>query len=158
SWVQVRSVSARCNGHTSATGTSGFGNSPINTAHGMIRKQQTRLFIGVAAAALIQCGTPHTPPASYPDAVYSRYLSNAEPTAGIAAQFNTPVLRWPAEKGKTVRYDVRLSTDSLFANGQTLHREGIPWALFNPHQQLSEGTWYWQYRISGGAWSALQTF
>jgi len=124
----------------------------------MIPKQLIRLFAGVAAAILIQCGAPRTHPVSYPDAVYSRYLSAAEPTAGIAAQFNTPVLRWPAEKGKSVRYDVRLSPDSLFPNEQTLHRENIPWALFNPHQRLPEGIWYWQYRVSGKTWSALQTF
>ncbi len=116
------------------------------------------LLAGVAAIILVQCGTPRTQPTSYPDAVYARYLSAAEPTAGIAAQFNTPILRWPAEKEKTAHYDVRLSRDSLFGSDETLHRENIPWALFNPHQRLAEGTWYWQYRLSGGTWSALQTF
>ncbi|MFB2119104.1 DUF4962 domain-containing protein [Parapedobacter sp. 2B3] len=124
----------------------------------MTRKITMLLLAGVAAIILVQCGTPRTQPTSYPDAVYARYLSAAEPTAGIAAQFNTPILRWPAEKEKTAHYDVRLSRDSLFGSDETLHRENIPWALFNPHQRLAEGTWYWQYRLSGGTWSALQTF
>ncbi|WP_262247367.1 DUF4962 domain-containing protein [Parapedobacter soli] len=123
----------------------------------MVRKQPTCFVLGIAAAVVMQCSTPHTTPPPYPGTVYSRYLAVAQPTAGIAAQFNVPVLRWPAEKEKTTYYDVRLSQDSLF-RGHTIYREQIPWAMFNPHQRLSDGQWYWQYRVSGKTWSALQTF
>lgn len=124
----------------------------------MIRKKKALLVGGIAATILVQCGTSHTQPAPYPEAIYARYLSAAQPAGGIAAQFNTPVLRWPVENEKTAHYDVRLSQDSLFGEEQTLHRENIPWALFNPHRHLAGGTWYWQYRTSGKTWSALQTF
>ena len=124
----------------------------------MIRKKLAHLFTGVATIILTQCDTPQTSPVSYPTTIYSRYLTAAEPSGGIAAQFNTPVLRWPAERGSAAHYDVRLSQDSLFGEERTMHREKIPWAMFNPHQHLPEGKWYWQYRISGKAWSALQTF
>lgn len=124
----------------------------------MISKKFANLFAGTAVLAFMQCGTPHMSLVSHPATVYSRYLTEAVPSGGIVAQFNAPTLRWPAERGSATHYDVRLSQDSLFGEGQTLRGENIPWALFNPHQRLSEGKWYWQYRVSGKSWSALHTF
>ena len=124
----------------------------------MIHRQLAKLFGAVATLACMQCGATHTSQIPPPATVYSRYLTEAVPSGGITAQFNTPILRWPAERGSGAHYDVRLSQDSLFGKEQTLHREKIPWAMFNPHQCLPEGKWYWQYRISGKAWSEIQTF
>lgn len=124
----------------------------------MIRKRSIKVFACITVLAFMQCGLPPASPVQLPSTVYSRYLTEPVPSAGIAAQFNTPVLRWPAERGSSAHYDVRLSQDSLFAQEQTLYRQKIPWAMFNPHQRLADGTWYWQYRISGEAWSAVQTF
>lgn len=90
-------------------------------------------------------------------AVHTRYLSYPVPSAGVAAEFNPPVLRWPVQKGKAVKYEVRLSQDSTFVDGSTMHTS-LSWAMFNPHQQLANGAWYWQYRTSGGAWSEIQRF
>src|SRR3546814_795939 len=154
----VRSGSARCSGPISATGISTFGVSPIKMKDNMIHKQLAKLFGAVATLACIQCGATHTSQTPPPATVYSWYLTDAVPSGGITAQFNTPILRWPAERGSGAHYDVRLSQDSLFGKTQTLHREKIPWAMFNPHQHLPEGKWYWQYRVSGKAWSELQTF
>ncbi len=57
---------------------------------------------------------------------------------------NPPPLLWPAEKGEDVRYAVRLFQEP----GVPIAEEGFPWAMFNPHQKLAAGIWYWQYGTS----------
>lgn len=69
-----------------------------------------------------------------------------------------PVLAWPAVKKSSGTYDVRLSQDSVFANGPVLGDAGIPWTVYLPHRRLAAGRWYWQYRVSGGAWSVVERF
>lgn len=90
-------------------------------------------------------------------AVYSRYLTFPLPSHGIESEFNPPVLRWPVRKGEAVKYDVRLSMDSLFRSG-VIAKAGSAWAMFNPHEKLSDGTWYWQHRLAEGEWSPVKKF
>lgn len=61
---------------------------------------------------------------------------------------NPPPLLWPAAQGKKVRYAVRLSQNMRFPKRSTITEAGFRWALFNPHQKLEWGTWYWQYGTS----------
>jgi hypothetical protein len=91
-------------------------------------------------------------------AVYTRYLSVAVPAHGIVAEFNPPVLRWPVVKKHRITYDVRLSQDSLFPAEASWGILQSQWAMFNPHQRLEQGTWYWQHRESGGDWSLVANF
>lgn len=116
------------------------------------------LFVGILLSA---CMAPKTEnngePGSSVPAVYTRYLTYPIPSAGIQAEFNPPVLRWPLAKGASVRYDVRLSMDSLF-NDKVFTASETPWAMFNPHVKLDPGDWFWQYRVSGGQWSAVHRF
>jgi hypothetical protein len=95
----------------------------------------------------------------YPLTVYSRYLETPEPADGIEVRTNPPVLRWPLSKEKEVRYDVRLSQSADFEDASSiLGIEATSMALFNPHMKLDSGTWYWQYRVSGKAWSDILRF
>lgn len=91
-------------------------------------------------------------------AVYTRFLTFPVPSMGVDAPCNPPVLRWPAGENKTITYDVRLSRDSLFMDGETISVSNIPWAMFNPHRELASGRWYWQYKTSGTQWSELLHF
>jgi len=120
------------------------------------KKLAAWLAIGVGML-LVQCGEPQPRHVLYPPAVYDRYLNHPEPAYGIDVPFNSPVLRWPVQK-KSATYDIRLAQDSAFDAKATIYQENIPWALFNPHRQLAQGRWYWQYRVSGGAWSAIHSF
>lgn len=89
--------------------------------------------------------------------VHDRYLSFPVPSVGIEAQFNPPVLRWPVHQEASTSYDVRLSQDSLFGD-RTIEVSAVTSAMYNPHRALSPGDWYWQYRITGAEWSAVQHF
>ena len=100
------------------------------------------------------------PEASFPlEVVHPRFLDYPKPSAGMSAQLNPPVLRWPALKGENIRYDVRLSAEKDFSlPDKILEIKDSPMAIFNPHQKLATGPWYWQYRKSGEQWSEVQHF
>lgn len=56
-----------------------------------------------------------------------------------------------------------LSQDSCFNDSTTLISDTVEWCMFNPHQILNTGKWYWRYRnvSSNGqnhAWSATIPF
>lgn len=91
-------------------------------------------------------------------AVYTTFLEQTVPENGATVTFNSPILRWPHQKGKVVSYDVQLSQDSLFAEEVTIQAAGLGSAMFNPHQYLSAGSWYWRFRVSGKTWSAVNRF
>jgi hypothetical protein len=113
-------------------------------------------------AALSGCGGTRDPaartdfPLAYP-ALHPRYRQWPVPAAGITVTQDPPVLQWPRTKGKGITYDIRLAADSSFGKG-AITAADIPWALYNPHQALKEGTWYWQYRVHGKAWSPMLSF
>ena len=39
-----------------------------------------------------------------------------------------------------------LSTDKKFESERSILSKPVPWCVFNPHQVLSTGTWYWRFR------------
>ncbi|MCO5235969.1 MAG: DUF4962 domain-containing protein [Chitinophagaceae bacterium] len=88
---------------------------------------------------------------------YTVFLDKPVPN-GQEVAFNAPVLRWPVQKRKSVKYDVRVSDNISFSSGTNLGEEGIAWAMYNPHRSLKPGKWYWQYRVSGGKWSDTFSF
>lgn len=95
---------------------------------------------------------------------YTQFLTRIEPAEGAIAPVNTPVLRWPYQKGKQVRYAIRLSADASFPAGTTETVTGLTGAVYNPHRLLNPGTWYWSYQVldkSGkitGKWSDTHSF
>ncbi len=93
------------------------------------------------------------------EVVHPRFLDYPIPSAGMSVQTNPPVLRWPAIKGENTRYDVRLSAENAFSTpDKILEIKDSPWAMFNPHQKLESGTWFWQYKKAGEQWSNVQHF
>jgi len=79
----------------------------------------------------------------------------AAPSGGIEARCNPPSLAWPVRRGAT--YAVRLSQARDFSE-VVIEQRDIPYGLFNPHQQLATGVWYWQYKTGRRAWSAPCSF
>ena len=64
---------------------------------------------------------------------------------------NTPYLNpspllVPVEMRKAEFLQFALSQDSDFSNGRTILSKPVPWCMFNPHQKLANGTWYWRFR------------
>lgn len=90
--------------------------------------------------------------------VYNMFLEEAVPANGSEVVFNASVLRWPFQKGVWTNCDVKLLQNNLFENNMTLPDERLSGAMYNPHQALAGGTWYWRYRVTGKSWSAVYHF
>ncbi len=73
------------------------------------------------------------------------FLEHPVPENGTEVVFNAPVLRWPYQKGKDIQYDLELSQDSTFGSA-VIKSYGLVGAMFNPHQSLALGKWYWRFR------------
>lgn len=87
--------------------------------------------------------------------IHPMYLNMAVPSAGIEARQNPPVLRWPKIEG-CAGYEIRLSQDSTFRDD--VLTASTEMAVYNPHQRIPNGNWYWQYRKKGGEFSEKYAF
>ncbi len=96
-------------------------------------------------------------PSDYP-VLHPKLRTWPAPALGITVNFNPPALLWPSRRKKSTTYNVRLSQDSTFQSDQTMLVKEIPWTIFNPHIKLNSGVWFWQYKINGEDWSALNRF
>jgi hypothetical protein len=91
-------------------------------------------------------------------APFNRHQTYPIPTGGVEVTFNPISLRWPFEKRNKVEYEVRLSQDSTFQKSPVFTEARTEWAMYNPHQKLAIGLWYWQYRKVGEKWFGLNRF
>lgn len=89
---------------------------------------------------------------------YTVFLETEMPANGTTVIFNSPVLRWPYQKGKQLQYDIELSRDSGFSSNNTMSAAALTGAFYNPHQSLQPGIWYWHYRVAGKTWSPQMNF
>ncbi len=87
--------------------------------------------------------------------VYPKYRVWTSPSGGEEVKFNPPSLQWPSVNKKM--YNVRLSSSKNFSEN-IIEKEGIPFAIFNPHKQLDEGMWYWQYKANNESWGKVDSF
>lgn len=94
-------------------------------------------------------------------AIHPRYREWASPANGKVVTTNPVPFLWKAEEGKGVIYKVRFSQDQSFPTSQTIVSENLPWAMFNNHKKLAQGTWYWQYGVVKGNqvdWKEINRF
>ncbi len=78
------------------------------------------------------------------DAIHPAKRVEASPAKNRLVAVNPPPLLWPVISGRDVRYEVRLSQDARFSGETTINADDLRWAMFNAHQKLADGTWYWQ--------------
>lgn len=90
--------------------------------------------------------------------IHAKKRSWADPAFDRVAKRNSPCLQWVTTSGKGRRYDVRLSQDELFPAENSITGSNLPWAVFNPHQSLAQGRWFWQHRVDGDLWSDTHSF
>lgn len=79
----------------------------------------------------------------------------ATPNGGITTQFNPPTLLWPLSKEGN--YSIRLSQRADFS-GELIQKDDLSQGMFNPHQKLADGTWFWQYKSAKNPWSKVANF
>lgn len=86
---------------------------------------------------------------------YPKYRVWTSPSSGEEPRWNSPSFEWPAKKKST--YSIRISSSRSF-QVNLIERTDLPYAIFNPHQVLQAGVWYWQHKINADAWSPLDSF
>lgn len=69
----------------------------------------------------------------------------------------------PVEMRKADFLQFALSQDPDFAKERTILSKPLAWCMFNPHQRLASGTWYWRFRSVDKAgkelpWSETYSF
>ena len=87
--------------------------------------------------------------------IYPKIRQWTSPACGEEVKFNPPSLQWPTVKN--AMYNVRLSSTKNFSEN-LIEKKEIPFAIFNPHKILDDGTWYWQYKSNEGSWGKLDSF
>jgi len=88
-------------------------------------------------------------------AVYPKIRIWATPSMGEEPKFNSPSLQWPTKKKGN--YSVRISLSKDFSR-DLIEKEGMPYAIFNPHKTLEAGNWYWQYKVNDEKWNKPDSF
>lgn len=68
------------------------------------------------------------------------------PQQGNPLFLNPSPLIVPANMRKAEFLQFALSQDQRFPEGKTIQSKPLAWCMFNPHQVLANGTWYWRFR------------
>ncbi|MEQ8681332.1 MAG: DUF4962 domain-containing protein [Cyclobacteriaceae bacterium] len=89
------------------------------------------------------------------EVIYPKIRNWTSPSSGEIPDFNSPSLQWPSSRRAI--YSVRLARDKDFSL-DVIEQNGIPFAIYNPHQKLREGQWFWQYKTNGGVWNEVDSF
>ncbi|MEY4057877.1 MAG: hypothetical protein RLZ50_1089 [Bacteroidota bacterium] len=87
--------------------------------------------------------------------IYPTIRNTTSPSNGESPKFNSPSFQWPSKKN--ANYSIRISTSKKFDQA-LIEKNKIAFALFNPHQQLTKGKWYWQYKINHENWNPVDSF
>ena len=87
--------------------------------------------------------------------IYPKSREWMSPDGGIVPQFNPPSLLWPI--ARSANYSIRLSQNEDFGK-DVIEEDSLPYAMFNPHQKLAKGTWYWQVKTGNEDWNDLAEF
>ena len=87
--------------------------------------------------------------------IYPNIRNTTSPSNGESPKFNSPSFQWPSKKNAT--YSIRISTSKKFDQA-LIEKNKIAFAVFNPHQQLTQGKWYWQYKINQENWNPIDSF
>ena len=123
-------------------------------------KSSIKLILGFIVLSLTACQTPSEPINTNGEiavtnkAIYPKYRVWTTPSLGEEPAFNSPSFEWPVNKKS--KFDVRLSSKKDFT-ANLIEKNNIPFAIFNPHQKLEQGIWYWQYRESGKKWNPIDS-
>ena len=90
---------------------------------------------------------PTTENEAYPEAWHDKMRTRPYPQSDNQLVINPSPLIVPQGMKTDDYLQFELSQDPDFASSSVVIRSGKqPWCMFNPHQTLADGTWYWRYR------------
>jgi len=113
------------------------------------------LFLGIYAICSSATAQKISVPNLSDKEIYPTIRNSTSPSNGASPKFNSPSFQWPSKKKAT--FSIRISTSKLF-DQSLIEKNNLDYAIYNPHQQLSVGKWYWQYKNNQGNWNAVDSF
>lgn len=97
-----------------------------------------------------------------PDAWHDKIREKPYPKADNEIFINPAPFIVPQDMMTGEQLQFSLSQKEDFPDAETIVSEPKPWCMFNPHQIMNSGTWYWRFRsiVSGTpqSWSATYSF
>lgn len=84
--------------------------------------------------------------AQAPQAVHDNVRNTPYPQQGNALYINPAPLIVPMDMKKSYYLQFNLSRDENFSGSETILSKPVRWNIFNAHQELENGTWYWRFR------------
>lgn len=84
--------------------------------------------------------------ADVPGRIHENVRETPYPQKEHTLYLNPSPLLVPLEMKQSDFLQFNLSTDKNFDNESSILSDPAPWCMFNPHQILSSGTWYWRVR------------
>lgn len=78
--------------------------------------------------------------------IHDKIRTQPYPKQSNDLYLNPPPLIVPQSLKNATFLQFALSQDSSFAEDVTIVSDTIKWCMFNPHQTLENGQWYWRYR------------
>lgn len=82
-----------------------------------------------------------------PESAYHNKIRNKPfPTKENGIYINPIPLLVPQKLKKNDYLQFQLSQDKSFQSPKTITSSPAPWCMFNPHQELLDGLWYWRFR------------
>lgn len=84
--------------------------------------------------------------ANVPGRIHENVRETPYPQKEHTLYLNPSPLLVPLEMKQSDYLQFNLSTDKNFKDECSILSEPAPWCMFNPHQILSSGTWYWRVR------------
>ena len=89
------------------------------------------------------------------EVIYPKIRIWTAPSLGEEPAFNSPSFQWPSTK--KAKYSIRISSSTDFSK-DLIEKDGILYAVFNPHKRLNPGIWYWQYKVNDEKWNKTDSF
>ena len=84
--------------------------------------------------------------ASATDGIHENVRTTPYPQQGHTLYLNPAPLLVPLAMKESDFLQFNLSKDKNFDEKNSILSKPVPWCMFNPHQVLSAGTWYWRVR------------
>lgn len=84
--------------------------------------------------------------AQAPQAVHDNVRNTPYPQQGNALYINPAPLIVPMDMKKSYYLQFNLSRYENFSGSETILSKPVRWNIFNAHQELENGTWYWRFR------------
>lgn len=78
--------------------------------------------------------------------VHENMRATPYPQQANPIYLNPAPLIVPREMRKAEFLQFAMSQDQSFPEGKTIQSKPLPWCMFNAHQILANGTWYWRFR------------